>query len=414
MGSDEADFRREDAAGRSSLILACGDCGLRHGAASVPAGHVARCGRCGAVLLQRFGAAREFSLALAVTGLILAAVANLMPLMSLSIKGRLQEASLASGAVALAQDGLWPLAALIMITTVVVPLIKLGGVCYVLLTPGGARPPRHARTLFRWLEKLHPWAMIEVYLLGVFVAYVKLSDIATIQVGAALYALGALMLAMATLDATLDVEAVWQRLAPDAGRRAEGGSVRCGSCALVSGGAHCPRCGAPLHARKPDSLSRTWALVIAALILYVPANYYPVMTVVSFGSGEPDTIVSGVRHLIASGSWPLALLVFFASITVPVLKIFSLIVLLATTQRRSAWRIRERTLLYRIVESVGRWSMIDIFMLSILVALVRLGSIASIEPGAGALSFAAVVVITMTAAMAFDPRLMWDRAGENP
>jgi paraquat-inducible protein A len=112
--------------------------------------------------------------------------------------------------------------------------------------------------------------------------------------------------------------------------------------------------------------------------------------------------------------WPLALLVFFASITVPVLKIFSLIMLLVTTQRQSRWRIRERTLLYRVVESIGRWSMIDIFMLSILVALVRLGSIASIEPGAGALSFAAVVVITMMAAMAFDPRLMWDRAGENP
>jgi paraquat-inducible protein A len=138
------------------------------------------------------------------------------------------------------------------------------------------------------------------------------------------------------------------------------------------------------------------------------------MTVVSFGSGEPDTIISGVRHLIASGMWPLAALVFFASITVPVLKLLSLVVLLIATQCRSRWRLRERTALYRIVESIGRWSMIDIFMLSILVALVRLGSIASIEPGAGALAFAAVVVITMIAAMAFDPRLMWDSAGENP
>jgi paraquat-inducible protein A len=184
----------------------------------------------------------------------------------------------------------------------------------------------------------------------------------------------------------------------------------------VSGGgdgAICPRCGASLHDRKPDSIARSWALVIAALILYFPANFYPVMTVVSFGRGEPDTILGGVRHLIASGSWPLALLVFVASITVPVLKLLSLTVLLVTTQRRSRWRIRERTLLYRIIENVGRWSMIDIFMLSILVALVRLGSIASIEPGAGALSFAAVVVITMIAAMSFDPRLMWDGAGAN-
>ena len=360
----------------------------------------------------------DFSLALSITGLILAAIANLMPLMSLRIEGRGQEASLASGAMALAQDGLWPLAALIMITTVVVPVTKLGGTCYVLLMLRRAHPPFHARALFRGLEKLRPWAMIEVYLLGAFVAYVKLADIATIEIGPALYALGALMLAMAALDATLDAEAVWQALAPHAERPVEGELVRCDSCALVGASAGdaplCPRCGAALHGRKPDSLARSWALVIAALILYLPANYYPVMTVVSFGSGEPDTIISGVKRLIASGMWPLALLVFFASITVPVLKLLSLVLLLATTQRRSRWRIHERTHVYRIIESIGRWSMIDIFMLSILAALVRMGSIASIEPGAGALSFAAVVVITMIAAMAFDPRLMWDGAGENP
>ena len=416
MRSDDVKLTRVEASGYCSMILECRDCGFRHAATSVPAGYAARCSRCGALLL-RSGATSEFSLALSITGLILAAVANAMPLMSIRIEGRAQEASLASGAIALAQDGLWPLAALIMITTVLVPVAKLGGISYVLLASRRAQPPQHARALFRWLEQLRPWAMIEVYLLGVFVAYVKLADIATIEIGAALYALGALMLAMATIDATFDAEAVWQALAPGAAHRVEGELVRCGSCALVTGRAGdaptCPRCGVPLHDRKRESLARSSALVIAALILYLPANYFPVMTVVSFGSGEPDTIISGVRHLIASGMWPLALLVFFASITVPVLKIVSLAVLLATTQRGSRWRLHERTLLYRIVESVGRWSMIDIFMLSILVALVRLGAIASIEPGVGALAFAAVVIITMIAAMAFDPRLMWDSAGEN-
>ena len=149
------------------------------------------------------------------------------------------------------------------------------------------------------------------------------------------------------------------------------------------------------------------------MILYVPANLFPVLTVVSFGSGDPDTIISGVIHLLQSGMWPLALLVFFASITVPLLKLMSLAVLLVTTQRGSRWRLADRTTLYRVIEMVGRWSMIDIFMLSILVALVRFGVIASITPGIGSVSFAAVVVITMVAAMSFDPRLMWDRAGEN-
>jgi paraquat-inducible protein A len=137
------------------------------------------------------------------------------------------------------------------------------------------------------------------------------------------------------------------------------------------------------------------------------------MTVISFGQGEPSTILGGVVHLFAVGMWPLALLVFFASVTVPVLKLAGLVYLLAATQRRSRRRLRDRTVLYRIVEAVGRWSMIDIFMLAILVALVQLGSIATITPGAGALSFAAVVVLTMIAAMTYDPRLAWDAAGRN-
>ncbi len=173
-------------------------------------------------------------------------------------------------------------------------------------------------------------------------------------------------------------------------------------------GARCPRCGAALHRRKPHSLARTWALIIAACILYVPANVLPVMTVTSFGQGEPDTILSGVKVLIQAGMWPVALLVFFASITVPVIKIIAMIFLLISIQRRSHWRPRDRTVLYRVVESVGRWSMVDVFMISILVALVNLGAIASIAPGPGAIAFASVVILTMIAAMTFDPRLIWD------
>jgi paraquat-inducible protein A len=150
--------------------------------------------------------------------------------------------------------------------------------------------------------------------------------------------------------------------------------------------------------------------VIASTILYLPANLYPVLTVVRFGTGEPSTILQGVKELLTAGEWPLALLVFFASVTVPVLKIAGLILLLFTTAARTRTHPRERTLLYRIVDAVGRWSMIDIFMASILVALVQFGVIVTITPGPGALAFAAVVIMTMLAARAFDPRLIWDRA----
>ncbi len=170
----------------------------------------------------------------------------------------------------------------------------------------------------------------------------------------------------------------------------------------------CPRCGARLHRRKPDSLGRTWALTLTAYILYIPANLLPVMTLTMSGRGEADTIMSGVKALLLEGMWPLALLIFFASVTVPVLKLLILTYLLLSVQLKSKWRPKERTVLYRITESVGRWSMIDIFVIAILVALVKLGALATIEAGAGAVAFGGVVVITMFAAMSFDPRLIWD------
>lgn len=170
----------------------------------------------------------------------------------------------------------------------------------------------------------------------------------------------------------------------------------------------CPRCGAALHSRKPKSIARTWALVIAAFVLYVPANVLPITKVTSLGMTQSDTIMSGVIYFIQTGMWPIALVIFIASIFVPVLKLFMLLFLVISVQRRSTWRPKDRTRLYRITEAVGRWSMTDIFVVTILVALVHLGALANIEAQAGAVFFAAVVVITMLAAMSFDPRLIWD------
>jgi paraquat-inducible protein A len=198
---------------------------------------------------------------------------------------------------------------------------------------------------------------------------------------------------------------------------ADAGYLLCHCCHLLSRPApgsvrpRCPRCGAVLHRRKPDSLARTWALTLTAYILYVPANLLPIMTVTMSGRGEADTIISGVKELIVGGMWPLALLVFFASITVPVLKLLALTFLLLSVRSGSRWRPWERTVLYRLTESVGRWSMIDVFVITILVAVVELGALATIEAGPGAVAFGGVVVITMFAAMSFDPRLIWDRMG---
>ena len=188
----------------------------------------------------------------------------------------------------------------------------------------------------------------------------------------------------------------------------------CQTCGLVSraGGLEhpaCPRCGARLHARKPESLARTWALLAASAILYVPANTLPIMQTSSLFGTQQDTILSGVIYLGLSGSWPLAVVVFVASVFVPVAKLAILAYLAWSVQRHAARGPNDRLRLYRLVELVGRWSMLDVFVVALLAALVQLGSVAVVVPGPGATAFGAVVVLTMLAAMTFDPRLIWDR-----
>ncbi|TVT80903.1 paraquat-inducible protein A [Pseudomonas sp. H3(2019)] len=170
----------------------------------------------------------------------------------------------------------------------------------------------------------------------------------------------------------------------------------------------CTRCGALVHARRPNSLMRTWALLITAAILYIPANVLPIMTVSTLGRGEGDTIMSGVITLVQHGMFPIAAVVFVASILVPTFKLVGIALLLFSVQRRQPLSARQRIVMYRFIEFIGRWSMLDIFVIAILVAVVNFGRLASIEANLGAVAFASVVILTMLAAVTFDPRLIWD------
>ena len=170
----------------------------------------------------------------------------------------------------------------------------------------------------------------------------------------------------------------------------------------------CPRCGAAVHQRRPDSLTKTWALAITALLCLIPANVYPIMTLIYRGEPETSTIIDGVILLVKDQAIPIAVVIFIASIAVPFLKVFGLITLLLSIQLKWNLSPRQRTLLYRIIEAIGRWSMLDVFTVSILVALVQLGSLAEIVAGPAATFFCLAVVITIFAAMSFDSRLIWD------
>ena len=409
-----------DPVAATARLRECPDCGLFQHMPPLPRGAIARCPRCAAVLRRRRIDPAGRALALALAGLLLFVLALSEPLLDVEVRGIGRAMTLIGGPVALEQQGFWPLAVAVLVTTLAAPLGRLLALAYVLALLQRRRPPRHLYAVYRWSEWLDTWAMTEVFLLGVFVAYTRLIAMARVEVGVAVYALGGLTLAIAAADSVLDREAVWLGLEGKgitAGRdrnEPTGSRFGCDSCGLVSTAAHvCPRCGAHARRRKPDSIARTWSLLAAAAMLYLPANLLAVMHVVSFGRSQTDTIMSGVIGLASSGMWPLAALVFFASVTVPLLKLIGLTTLLLATRRGAARGLRQRTRLYRIVDSIGRWSMIDVFMIAILTALVRMGVIASVIPGPAAVAFCAVVILTVLAAASFDPRLMWDAAGHN-
>jgi paraquat-inducible protein A len=416
-------------------LIACHECDLLQRAVAVPPGGVLRCRRCHAELYRNRADSLERSLAFSLAAAVLFVVSNLYPIVGLSVSGTVVETTLLGAVRVLYLDGMWPIAGLVFATTFLMPLVQTVSMLWMLLPLVFDRVPWRAAIVFRTCHLAAPWGMTEVLILGLLVALVKLAHIASVVVGTALWSFGALMLILAAAGAAFDTRQLWSRIAavqargadegvsaqlPDGAiTAAQCGLVLCHDCGLLARApahAHellCPRCGAAMHMRKPASFSRTWALLITAIVLYVPANVLPVMYTSSLFGAQKDTILSGVVYLWTSGSWPLALIVFIASIAVPMLKILAIAYLTISTQLRSSWQPVQRTRIYRLVEFVGRWSMLDIYVITMLVALVQFQALATIQAGGAAIAFGAVVVLTMFAAMTFDPRLIWDAAEQD-
>lgn len=410
----------------SETLLACRDCGQLHRAADalLPGNRLA-CIRCGSSLSRYPPLPLDVSLALAATMLILFLLANFYPIFVVSLEGRAGQDLLISGPLRLSEYG-GPFAGLGMLVAGLSFVIPVVWICLVITLLVGLRwgdPGLHARFAPLWKTALvlYPWSMLDVYLLGTYVAYTRLNQAAETTVATGGYALGALVLVQALLVLALGRQRVWDLIA-DPRRFAPASTepwVACEVCQLVASSPHpeaqhnerrCPRCASRLEPRRRGSLGATLALTIAGAILYLPANLLPVMTLQRFGWVGTYTILGGVEELVLLGLWPLALLVFFASIVVPMAKLISLAWFLHMIRRRSARWLRERTRLYRLIDFVGRWSNIDVFMVSILAASLQFGFLTAVDPEAGIVSFAAVVALTMLATTTFDPRLMWDAA----
>jgi paraquat-inducible protein A len=430
----DQDVTEADALYRLDHWRECPDCGLLSTLPDMEPGLVAECPRCRKTLWRMLRSPFSFPFACGLSAALFYVFALVAPFLEISAYGRFQLARLQTGPDTLIEHGYGMLGLLVLAVTAIFPGVKLS---ILLITLFGletrAVPARWMVFLFRWYARITPWSMIDVYLLGLLVAYTRLIAIAHVSLDTSLYALIGLMISMAASDGALDHEAVWRALEkaethsderfrrhhPRAPRpvtaaeteRSHPDVIGCHTCHLVNHadpGDHCRRCHSVLHARKTNSIARTWCFVVAAIFLYVPANIYPVMAITQLAATKNFTIFGGIQELVAYGLWPLAALVFLASITIPLMKLVTLSYLLIQTQRGRDTHLVGRTRAFRIIDFIGRWSMIDIFMISILVALVRFDQFAHIDPEVGAPCFAAVVVLTMFAVITFEPRLMWD------
>ena len=361
------------------------------------------------------------STALVITAVVLFIIGNCFDFLSLKLVSFEQNASILSGVAALLANGQWLLAALVFTTIFLFPLLEIIALLYLLVPYQlNLRLPGQIPVL-RWLIRAQPWSMMEIFLLAILVTSVKLGDMARIIPGVSMYAFFALVPVLAVAYALVDKRNLWNWLLPHncfIGQPDEP-LYDCQVCEAMVGNSvidrhhHCPRCKSIIHQRIPNSLQKTTALVAASIILYIPANVLPFMTTRSLSGERNDTLVSGVISLLNHDMWLIALVVFLASIVVPIAKLVILSYLIYSAHRGQALNVPHKLRLYHLTELVGRWSMVDVYVVTLLTALVQFGFLGNVEPGNALVAFAAVVVLTMLAAETFDPRLL-DDAQESP
>lgn len=407
----------------SQPLIECEHCASIYRRHQLEPGETANCARCGTILWRYSGLSLSNWLALAIAALIIFGVANAYPVASMSVQGMVQQASLLDAIGITWRQEHYAVAVMTGLAGFVLPLVQLAVLLWVLGPLSRGVEPAAFRGAMRLLGLLRPWCMVPVFLLGVLVAVVKLAGMAAVSPGIGLIAFGILTIFL-TMLGRLTPHVLWRYAesegvvpmhVPEAGPDVVlTGCHVCGQVQAVpraddaEAEHHCVRCHAVVHYRKPDHLARTWALLLAAVVFYIPANVLPVMKVSSVLGDSAHTILGGVVELWDMGSWDIALIVFIASVAVPLTKLLALILLLLTEQWRSTTNLRPRTRLYQMVEFIGQWSMLDVFVVILLAALADFQGLMEISAGAGAAAFGVVVILTMLSAMSFDLRRSWD------
>lgn len=401
-------------------VVACEHCATLHLHTAIEPRAVAACAVCGYVLYRRSGVPIQGWIALVLGALLVFAIANYFPIAILTLSGMTVQASLPEALWLTWKQGHPSLSIMTGLFGFWLPLSQLLFLLWALLCIQSGRLPGDFRYGLRFLHWMAPWCMVPVLMLGILVALVKFSSLAHLAVGPGLLAYGVLTVMLTSLS-RVTAHRLWGYAeeaglvpASDPDLSAGRAVASCSSCGYVQNiqpGARvcaCARCGAGIHFRKPDSSSRAWALVIAASIVYIPANILPVMQLRTPFGDSAHTILGGVIELWQYGSWDLAVIVFVASVVVPMTKLLALVVLLLGKQWRGNSIQRQRTRLYELIEFIGQWSMLDVFVVILLTAMADFPGISQIVAGPGAASFGLVVILTMFAAMSYDPRRGWD------
>ncbi|MGF6413928.1 paraquat-inducible protein A [Paraburkholderia sp. MM5482-R1] len=394
------------------MTIGCPECGALEDIPPLTAHTYARCRACHFPLERRSGRSQTAALACASATFVLLFPANLAPLMYVHMLGVERSSLLSSGIVQMWNDGWFILAVLLGTFGIVLPFIRFGGLVIVLAALRLGRRTRGIGALFRWTTSLDIWAMPDVYLVGCFVGYARVTQNLTGTIAPGGYCfIAAALLSMLT-RASLDRRTVWRAIAAENELPEHEAPLSCTVCDLVvpmsQEGRPCPRCALTLRARKTDAVVRAAALSLAALVLTIPANFFPMTTSMQLGRTHSTRIIDGVYQLFHAGLWPLGILIICTSIVIPVAKILGMAWFVVSVRRRSRRHLRVKAHLYRLIDELGRWSYVDVFTIAAFVPLIEFDGIASARPAIGATAFALVVFLTMAASRAFDPRLMWD------
>ncbi|PSW19907.1 paraquat-inducible protein A [Photobacterium sanctipauli] len=417
-------------------LISCEECGLVVELPPLEDGEKASCPRCQHTLAKRVAQPFQRPLSYGIASLAMLVASISFPFMSFSVQGISQEITLMHSAKMLSEFENSLLALLLLATVVVLPALYLSVLLYLYVRAGrltnsihknaSHKPISHfEKQLCRVMIRIEPWLMVDVFLIGVLVSLIKIASLADIGLGLSFWAFCIYTILVVKCVSMVDRTWLWMQFIPitplqgvSAGDSHQSKNhISCHICAqmnpMASEDSHerCHRCHGALHPYSPKQmLQRSWALLIAAAVFFIPANLYPMMYTVSLGNSEGSTIMGGVILLWQLKSYPIAAVIFLASVVIPLAKIFALTWLYFHAHKSAAsdeHQAIQKLRLYRITELIGRWSMIDIFVVAILVALVQLQNLMAIFPGPAALSFACVVLLTMLSAMTFDPRVFW-------